>query len=160
MATVLPPEIIRNRIPGAELPGDNTSHLGVAISVLMTQSFDQDILKAFDQTAEIDIETSRGEGAPVHRTTIWIVVDGDSAYVRSVRGPAGRWFREMVANPMGAVHVGGRSVPVQAQAASDPASVARVSDAVKAKYEARWPGPTASMLRDETLPTTLRLEPR
>ena len=126
----------------------------------MTQSFDQDILKAFDQTAEIEIETSRGEGAPVHRTTIWIVVDDDAAYVRSVRGPAGRWFREMVANPSGAVHVGGSSVPVRTHAAADPASVARVSDAIKEKYEARWPGPTASMLREETLATTLRLEPR
>jgi hypothetical protein len=125
----------------------------------MTQSFDQDTLKAFDETAEIDIETSRGDGAPVHRTTIWIVVDADTTYVRSVRGPAGRWYRELLANPRGAVHVGDTAVPVRASPAPDPATVARVSDALNRKYQARWPGPTASMLREDVLPTTLRLEP-
>src|ERR1700682_3838796 len=102
----------------------------------MTQPFDQHTLKTFDQTAEIDIETSRGDGAPVHWTSIWIVVDGDSVYVRSVRGPAGRWFRELTANPAGAVHAGGNSVPVQAHAATDPATVARVSEALNQKYQA------------------------
>ena len=125
----------------------------------MTQQFDQDTLKLLDETAEIDIETSRGAGAPVHRTTIWIVVAGDAVYVRSVRGPAGRWYRELVANPRGAVHAGDTSVAVQAHAATDPASVALVSDALNKKCLARWPGPTAAMLREETLPTTLRLEP-
>jgi hypothetical protein len=125
----------------------------------LTRSFDQDTLDVFNQTAEIDIETSRGEGAPVHRTTIWIVVAGDAVYVRSVRGPAGRWYREIVANPRGAVHAGGTTVAVQAHPAADPATVALVSEALNQKYLARWPGPTAAMLRDDTLPTTLRLEP-
>jgi|SRR5579859_1364638 len=125
----------------------------------MPLPFDPAILKAFDQTPEIDIETSRGDGAPVHKTTIWIVVDGDEVYVRSVRGPAGRWYRELIANPVGAVHVGGTAVPVRAYPVADAAIVARVSDALNQKYLARWPGPTAAMLREETLPTTLRLEP-
>jgi hypothetical protein len=124
----------------------------------MTQAFDADTLKAFDQTAEIEIETSRGDAAPVHRTVIWIVVDGD-VYVRSVRGPAGRWYREMVANPRGAAHVGSRRVPVRAERVTDPATIARVSDALRSKYHQRWPRETASMLREETLPTTLRLLP-
>jgi hypothetical protein len=122
-------------------------------------SFDPRTLATWDTTHEIEIETSRGDGAPVHRTVIWIVVDGDAAYVRSVRGPAGRWYRELVANPRGAVHAAGQRVTVRAQPATDADSVNRVSDALRAKYEQRWPGPTASMLRDETLPTTLRLEP-
>jgi hypothetical protein len=46
-----------------------------------------------------------------------------------------------------------RAVPVD-----DPAEVERVSEALRRNY-ARWPGPLASMLRPETLPTTLRLEP-
>jgi hypothetical protein len=122
-------------------------------------SFDTDTLKAWDQTAEVEIETSRGAGAPVHRTVIWIVVDGDSAYVRSVRGEKGRWYREILANPRGAVHVDGRRVPVTAQAANDGPTVARVSELLSRKYQDRWPGPTAAMLRDEVLPTTLRLAP-
>ncbi|HLZ31206.1 MAG TPA: DUF2255 family protein [Chloroflexota bacterium] len=122
-------------------------------------SFDQATLDIFDRTAEVEIETSRADGAPVHRTTIWIVVASDAVYVRSVRGPAGRWYRELLANPRGAVHAGGTAVAVQAKPASDPATIARVSDALNQKYLARWPGPTAAMLRDDTLPTTLRLEP-
>lgn len=122
-------------------------------------SFDADTLKAWDQAAEVEIETSRGAGAPVHRTVIWIVVDGDQAYVRSVRGASGRWYREIVANPHGAVHARGRRVPVAAQSANDPATVARVSELLSRKYQDRWPGPTASMLREDVLPTTLRLAP-
>jgi len=77
-------------------------------------SFDPETLALWNDTAEIQIETSRGGGAPVHQTVIWIVVDGDVAYVRSVRGPAGRWFRELQANPHGAVLAGGRRVGVAA----------------------------------------------
>ena len=122
-------------------------------------SFDTDALKRWDQTAEIEIETSRGGDAPVHRTVIWIVVDGDQAYIRSVRGAQGRWYREIVANPHGAVHAGGQRVPVTARAANDAPTVARVSELLSRKYHERWPGPTASMLREEVLPTTLRLTP-
>jgi hypothetical protein len=122
-------------------------------------TFPADTLSAWDKAAEIEIETSRGSDAPVHRTTIWIVVDGDTAYVRSVRGPAGRWYRELVANPTGAVHLDGQRVPVRAVPASDTDTVERVSTAIDRKYRERWPGPTASMLREDTLPTTLRLEP-
>ena len=122
-------------------------------------SFDTDTLNGWDQTAEVEIETSRGPGAPVHRTVIWIVVDGDQAYIRSVRGAQGRWYREIVANPRGAVHLGGKRVPVTAHAANDAPTVARVSELLSRKYQDRWPGPTAAMLREEVLPTTLRLTP-
>jgi hypothetical protein len=125
----------------------------------MAKTFDPDTLKTWDQTREVDIETSRGDGAPVHRTTIWIVVDGDIPYVRSVRGPAGRWYREMVANPRGAVHAAQDSVAVTASPAADSDSVARVSAAIERKYRQGSPGSTDAMLRDETLPTTLRLDP-
>jgi len=120
-------------------------------------TLDPETLALWDRTAEIEIETSRGDGAAVHRTVIWIVVDGDAAFVRSVRGPAGRWYRELSANPHGAVHADGRRVAVDAQPVSDAPTIARVSDLLKQKYEQRWPGPTASMLRDDTLGTTLRL---
>ncbi|MBV9328981.1 MAG: nitroreductase family deazaflavin-dependent oxidoreductase [Chloroflexi bacterium] len=122
-------------------------------------SFDPDTLALWDQTPEIEIETTRRSGAPVHRTVIWIVVDGDRAYVRSVRGAAGRWFREIQANARGAIHAGGRRVAVEAQPVTDAATIDQVSELLRRKYEQRWPGPTASMVREEVLPTTLRLIP-
>jgi hypothetical protein len=122
-------------------------------------SFPQPALEVWDRTPEVRIETSGGEGAPVHRTITWIVVlDGNTPYVRSVRGPAGRWYRELRANAHGAVIVGNDRVPIVAHAVTDESTIARVSEAYQQKYQARWPGPTASMLRPETLPTTLRLE--
>jgi hypothetical protein len=122
-------------------------------------SFEPETLAMWQTTPEVEIETTRGGGAPVHRTVIWIVVDGDAAYVRSVRGPTGRWYRELTANPHGAVHAGGQRVAVDAEAANDTSTISRVSDLLREKYEQRSPGPTARMVREETLPTTLRLVP-
>jgi hypothetical protein len=119
-------------------------------------SFKPDELALLDEAEEVDIET-QAPGGPVHRATIWIVVDGDSAYVRSVRGPAGRWYRELLANPAGAVHVDGRRLAATAVRASDPDSVERASAALRRKYARD--GSLKSMLRPETLDTTLRLEP-
>jgi hypothetical protein len=120
-------------------------------------SFDAGTLARWAETPEVEVETSRGGDAPVHRTVIWIVVDGDDVYVRSVRGPAGRWYRELTANPHGAVHAGGLRVAVDAQSAADDATVARASALLRQKYGQSSPGPTARMVRDEVLPTTLRL---
>jgi hypothetical protein len=41
---------------------------------------------------EVDIETTRGPGAPVHRTTVWPVIGDGEVYVRSLKGEAGRWY--------------------------------------------------------------------
>jgi hypothetical protein len=125
----------------------------------VADTFDPETLATWDRAVEVEVETSRGAGARVHRTTIWIVVDGDAAFVRSVRGPGGRWYRELLANPSGAIHAGNSAVPFVARPAADADSIARVSAALERKYRQRSPGPTASMLREETLPTTLRLEP-
>jgi hypothetical protein len=51
-----------------------------------------------DQAREIDIETRRGEDAPAHRVTIWVVVDGHDVFVRSYHGPEGRWYRRKYAD--------------------------------------------------------------
>jgi hypothetical protein len=106
---------------------------------------------------EVDIETRRAEDAPAHRTTIWAVVENGDVYVRSWRGSAGRWHRELAANPVAVLHVGGESIPVRAVAAKDPDSVERASAGYRRKY-ADSPS-MASMVRDEILDTTVRLEP-
>jgi hypothetical protein len=120
-------------------------------------SLSSETLALWERTDEVEIETSRGEGAAVHRTVIWIVVDGTAVYVRSVRGPAGRWYRELSANPHGAVHAAGQRVAVDAHLVSDEPTIARVSDLLRQKYEQRWADSTAAMVRDEVLGTTLRL---
>jgi hypothetical protein len=119
-------------------------------------SFTREQLALLGGAEEVDIETQPPDG-PAHRATIWIVVDNDSAYVRSVNGASGRWYRELQANPAGAIHVDGRRLPVTAIPAADSDSIDRVSAALRKKY---GQGPSVdSMLKPQTFETTLRLEP-
>jgi hypothetical protein len=130
----------------------------VSGSNVMATTFDDEVMQLLAETEEVDIETRAGVDAPAHRVTIWVVVDGDAAYVRSVRGTRGRWYREARAYPEAVLHVGGLTLPVQIETVSDAAIIARVSDAIMRKY-ARWPNDARAMVRDEVLRTTLRLRP-
>jgi hypothetical protein len=113
---------------------------------------------SIDTLREIDIETRRAPDAPVHRTTIWAVVDGGDVYIRSLKGDSGRWYRDLLANPDAVVHVGDESAPVRAVDASDADSVERASAGLRSKYADS--SSLASMLQDDMLEATLRLEPR
>jgi hypothetical protein len=123
---------------------------------LALMSFSGQDLAALTAAEEVRIETQAPDG-PVHRTIIWIAVEGDEVYIRSVRGPRGRWFREAQANPAIAIHVNGRRLPATAIPATDPASIERASNALARKY-ALDPA-IRTMLTPETLDTTLRVEP-
>jgi hypothetical protein len=107
---------------------------------------------------EVDIETRRADDAPVHRTTIWVVVADGEVYVRSEYGEKGRWFRELMANPDAALHVGGEAILVHAVRADDPQSVERASAGYRAKYADS--SALELMVRDEILSTTVLLKPR
>ena len=111
-----------------------------------------------DAATEIDVETRAGDDAPVHRVTIWVVVDGDDVFVRSYRGESARWYREISGHPDAVVDLEGDSQPVRAVPASDPESVRRASDGYRSKYADS--SVVDSMLTGEVTPTTLRLEPR
>jgi hypothetical protein len=121
-------------------------------------SFSADDARLLRDTSMVEVETSRGPGAPVHRTIIWIVADdAGRAFVRSVRGGRGRWYRELVANPHAAVIVAGRRIPVSVSAADDQGMEA-ASRLLAEKYRTSRAS-LASMLREDVLPTTLELEP-
>jgi hypothetical protein len=125
----------------------------------LNASFDAETLQLLDATKEVRIETRRDENAPAHRTIIWVVAVDGEVFVRSVRGEKGRWYREVSANPSAALHVGDKRIPVRAVPVTDEPTVGAVSDAYESKYGRTAPGSTRAMLRPETLPTTLRLEP-
>jgi hypothetical protein len=118
-------------------------------------SFPKATVALLDRSNEVDVETRSPKGS-VHLVPIWIVVDGDDVFIRAVRGPTSRWYRELVARP-GALVVNGKRIPVRAVAAADSASVTRASDGYRKKY--RKGGSLDSMLVPSVLPTTLRLEP-
>jgi hypothetical protein len=125
----------------------------------MNDSFDDETLKLLGETKEVKIETRRDDESPLHRTTIWVVVVEDEVFVRSVRGPNGRWYREISSNPEGALHVGDTRIPMRAAPATEDTTVDTVSDAIRSKYGKNSPSSTASMVRSDTLPTTLKLVP-
>jgi hypothetical protein len=119
-------------------------------------SFSSEDLEKIAQAVEVEIETQAPD-APAHRAVIWIVVDGDEAFVRSFRGPTARWYREALANPAVALHVDDRRLPATAIPATDPDSIERTSAGLRRKY-ADDPSMPA-MIAPDILPTTLRLEP-
>jgi hypothetical protein len=111
-----------------------------------------------DSAEEVDLETRAGDDAPVHRTTIWAVVEGGEVYVRSLRGTRGRWYRELMAAGDGVLHVDDHAYPVRAVQAADDESIERASEGLRRKYPPSED--LDSMLVDEILETTVRLEPR
>ena len=78
--------------------------------------------------------------------------------MRSVNGGRGRWYRELSATNEGVLHIAGEPIPVRALPAVDPASIDRCSRGLRHKYAKD--SALRTMLRPETLPTTLKLEPR
>ena len=118
--------------------------------------FDADTLALLDHTEEIEIETA-APGGPAHRTIIWVVVDGEAAFVRSVNGSAARWYREADANPTVTIHADGHALPARVEHAADETSVERTSEALRRKYGSD--PAVRSMLVPSIFATTLRLEP-
>jgi hypothetical protein len=106
---------------------------------------------------EIDVETRSADG-DVHRTTVWTVVDGGDVYVRSLRGSAGRWYQELMAGPDTVIHVEGEPVPIHAVPTPDVECIGRANAGYQRKYaDSPYLG---TMMREEILGTTVRLEPR
>ena len=124
----------------------------------MSQRFEPSDLEVLRMEDEIEIETSAGEGGPIHRTIIWVVVDDqDRVLIRSYRGPEARWFREITARPDCRVHVRGRALTIRAVPAANPDRMNACSEALRRKYAGH--SGTASMLRNY-LETTLELVSR
>ena len=125
----------------------------------MTDRFPAEIQSLLAPEREIEIVTAAQEGAALHVTTIWHVVDDQGrVLIRSVRGARGRWFREAVSNPLVVIRTGGREIPATAVVATDEERIAAASEGYRSKY-GRGTSVDA-MLREDVLSTTLELVPR
>src|SRR2546430_12740665 len=56
---------------------------------------------------ELQIGSRRSDGTLRKPVTIWLVRDGDSLCVRSVKGPSGAWFRGTQERHEGRIRAGG-----------------------------------------------------
>lgn len=117
--------------------------------------FPKDVLELLDKTLEVDVET-RSKSGDASRVPIWVIVSGQDVFIRSWKGSEAVWYRRIMARD-GVLVVGQRRIPVHAIRATDEDSVRRTSDGFKKKYPTS--NSTPSMLRDEILDTTIRLEP-
>ena len=82
----------------------------------------------------------------------------DDVFIRSFTGPKGKWYRNVLANSEADVEFDGKAIHVRAIPVKDRETIEAVSRAYLEKYR---DSPYAKdMVRDEVLPTTLRLEPR
>jgi len=116
--------------------------------------FDAEVLDQLRTTEEVRIHTGMALDKSV---IIWVVVADNDVFIRSVRGPKGRWYKTASAEGQATLEVGDRRIRVRVTAATDDASVERASREFLAKYS---PSPYAPMMaRPEVLETTLRLEP-
>lgn len=116
----------------------------------------EETLATIDAAKEMRIETQAADGT-VHRTIIWVVVEGGQIYIRSYRGASARWYREALARPDVALLLGRQRWPFRAVVATDPESIAACSAGLSKKYRRSYS--LAAMLRDDVLDTTLRLDP-
>jgi hypothetical protein len=116
------------------------------------------LLDRLREEIEVRIETRRSVDGPIHRTVIWVVVDGAGRVLaRSWRGGRARWYREAVSGQDAALVMGDDRVPVVVERADDADRIAACSAELERKY-AGDPA-TASMVRDEILDTTVELRP-
>ena len=118
--------------------------------------FEPGDLALLADTEEIQIETASADGS-AHRTIIWVMVDGDDAFIRSVRGRDARWFREATADGHVVVHAAGRALPATVEPAADADSIRRTDEALTRKYTGIEGYP--EMLEPAIADTTLRLTP-
>jgi hypothetical protein len=124
----------------------------------MATSFAAETVARLGQAEEIELETRAAASAPTRRTTMWIVADGSNLYVRSVRGPQGKWYQRVQRNPAATLHGAGQTLAVRLAPVTDTAEIERVSAAYRRKYTADASSVRA-MLAPATLPTTMRVMP-
>ena len=108
---------------------------------------------------ELQIASRRSDGTLRKPVTIWVVREGDSLYVRSVKGPSGAWFRGTKERHEGRIQAGGVEKEVTFVDADHD-----IDDQVDAAYRAKYRRYAGSILNSVLTPqarsTTIKLTPR
>ena len=124
----------------------------------MTQ-WTTDQLERIGQAEEVRVESLGEEGKLGKPVTIWAVRHGDSIYVRSVRGPQGRWYRGVQETKRGRIRGGGVQQDVTFEEAESGVE-GPVDDEYRTKYR-RYAGAILnSVLTPQARSATLKLVPR
>jgi len=108
---------------------------------------------------ELQIASRRRDGTLRKPVTIWVVRDGDSLYVRSVKGPSGAWFRGTKERHEGWIRAGSVEKDVTFVDADHD-----IDDQVDAAYRAKYRRYAGNILNSvltlQARSTTIKLAPR
>ena len=75
----------------------------------LDEAFDSETLDELAKIDEVRIVTRTADGKK-HRVTIWMVVVDGAVFVRSFTGSNGRWYKDIVANPIAELEVAGKTI--------------------------------------------------
>jgi hypothetical protein len=112
---------------------------------------------------ELDLASMRRDGTLRDPVTVWVVRDGDDLYVRSMHGPAGRWFKGTKTRRRGHIRAGGVDKDVTFTGA-DPRGDVDVDDRIDAEYRHKYRrygnNIIGSVVNSSARAATIRLVPR
>ena len=118
-----------------------------------------DELTRIGNAEELQLASVRPDGTRRKPVTIWVARDGDSLYVRSVKGPLSAWFRGTQERHEGRLRAGGVEKDVTFVSAEHA-----IDDKVDAAYRAKYRRYAGSILNSVLTPqarsTTTKLVPR
>jgi hypothetical protein len=120
-------------------------------------AWDVDQLDQITGSEELQITTRRPDGTRRRWTPIWVVGVGDAIYIRSAGGRGSDWYRHAAQHNSGRIRGHGFDTEVAFQPVDDPALVARVTEAYRAKY-ASQPSLVAMFLGPPGTDATLRVD--
>ena len=125
----------------------------------MMSEWTSEDLTRIGNAEEVQVTSRRGDGTLRKPVTIWVVRDGDSLYVRSVKGPTGAWFRGTQERHEGRIRGGGADQDITFVDADHDIDN-QVDAAYRAKYR-RYAGSILnSVLTPQARSTTIQLVPR
>jgi hypothetical protein len=118
-----------------------------------------DELDKIGSAEELRLASLRPDSTLRNPVTIWVVRVGDGVYVRSVRGPASRWFSGVQDRHEGHISAGG--VEKDVAFVEDYEVDDKIDEAYRSKYAGRYPDTYVDpMVTPEVRTTTLKLVPR
>jgi hypothetical protein len=132
---------------------------GDAVTHEPTTSWTNDELSAIGRAEELELASLRTDGTLRPYVTMWVVRSGDDLYVRSARGPAGRWYVHALHARAGRIRAGGLERDV---IFADPALDvhAGIDAAYHAKYDRYGPAVVGTVVGQSASRVTIRLLPR
>jgi hypothetical protein len=124
--------------------------------------WDESDLVRVGSAEELDLASRRPDGSLSVFTTIWVVRVGDTAYVRSARGPDGAWYRRALRYGEGRIRAGGVEGDVSYEhiSADDAQLHAAIDAAYHGKYDSHGPAVVGPVVGSDAAEVTLRLDPK